>query len=111
MKCECCNKETDAEVCEPYCIPCGLYIEETIIKARNQQVEDMMNSEGGMQDALRSVRRETAKEKNDLMKEFLLDQYGEECKDYEGDCPTCEAWDFYKKRFLSVFCRRERNDF
>ena len=46
------------------------------------------------------VREETAREKNDLMKEFLLDQYGEECKDYEKGCPVCDAWDFYKKRFL-----------
>jgi len=46
------------------------------------------------------VREETAREKNDLMKEFLLDQYGEECKDYEKGCPVCDAWNFYKKRFL-----------
>lgn len=36
MICVCCDKETDAEVCEPYCIPCGLYIEKVQEKKQDR---------------------------------------------------------------------------
>ena len=87
MKCECCDKETDAEVCEPYCIPCGLHIESIEKKARDEGcdcpapavtkiIKDLIRWET-LKDVEPKIRLSTAKE--------IINEWIALCEKYDKD--------------------------